>query len=205
MDKRQFADNVKRLREKSGLTQEQLAENSGLSLRTVQRMEGAEVTPRSDTIIMLANALNVSPAQLADWSLKENRKYLAAVNLSALTFMVFPLLGIIFPVMMWLSSKDHITHLEKTTRKIVNFQITWGIIFICVIIPVIIRSLTFSRDPFIMLGPDSMIAYTFIFKSGIFLLLLLLLYNIIITIVNCFRALHGKEESYFPSIRFLKY
>ena len=42
-----LAKRVKELRKRNGITQELLAENSGLSLRTVQRIENGETQPVS--------------------------------------------------------------------------------------------------------------------------------------------------------------
>jgi len=45
------------LRQKLGLTQKELAESCNLSLRTIQRIESAEVTPRSHTVKVILSAL----------------------------------------------------------------------------------------------------------------------------------------------------
>ena len=41
---------LKELRNRKGLSQEQLAEDSCLSLRTIQRIEKNETVPRGDTL-----------------------------------------------------------------------------------------------------------------------------------------------------------
>ncbi len=46
MERSDLAKRVKELRTKKGLSQEQLAEASGLSLRTIQRIENGETLPR---------------------------------------------------------------------------------------------------------------------------------------------------------------
>jgi transcriptional regulator with XRE-family HTH domain len=48
---------VKDLRNRKGFSQEQLAEESRLSLRTIQRIEKGESTPRGDTLSKLTRAL----------------------------------------------------------------------------------------------------------------------------------------------------
>jgi transcriptional regulator with XRE-family HTH domain len=102
MSKSELSKRVKELRSRKGLSQEQLAENSGLSLRTIQRIENGETEPRGDTLKRLMNALDAAPDDLMDWSIAEDKGFLTAVNLSALGFFVFPLLGILIPLIMWI-------------------------------------------------------------------------------------------------------
>lgn len=49
MSNKEFSDRIKELREKKGLSQDELANLSGLSLRTVQRIERNETNPLGDT------------------------------------------------------------------------------------------------------------------------------------------------------------
>jgi len=56
-----LANKVKELRTSKGLSQEELAVRSQLSLRTVQRIEGNETEPRGDTLKRLSTALSVPP------------------------------------------------------------------------------------------------------------------------------------------------
>uniref|UniRef100_UPI00321663EE helix-turn-helix domain-containing protein n=1 Tax=uncultured Draconibacterium sp. TaxID=1573823 RepID=UPI00321663EE len=51
---------IKELRERKGLSQEELCENSGVSLRTIQRIENGESVPRGSTLKNIATSLNVS-------------------------------------------------------------------------------------------------------------------------------------------------
>ena len=60
-----FSKNLKKLRQSRGLTQEQLAENLGISVRYVQTLEGKN-TPnvKLDRLEVLAKALKVKPTDL---------------------------------------------------------------------------------------------------------------------------------------------
>ena len=203
MDKKQFSQNVKDLRNKQGLTQEQLAEKSGLSLRTIQRIEGGEVTPRSDTIIMLSNTFGVSPAELADWSLKEDRGYLALLNLSSLCFLLFPVLGIILPLVLWTSKKDKIQRLDECARNVINFQITWILVLFLVIIWQLLGMINaFDQiqragdiSPSLVSGALSNTFRTFGWVYA---------YNVVFIILNTILSAFGKKEFYFPRIPFLR-
>lgn len=50
---------IKQLRIDKGFSQEELSEKSGLSLRTIQRLENEKTEPRGDTLKRLINALEL--------------------------------------------------------------------------------------------------------------------------------------------------
>ncbi|WP_439556792.1 helix-turn-helix domain-containing protein, partial [Dyadobacter sp.] len=54
------ADQIRALRKSRGFSQETLAENAGINLRTLQRIEAGNVEPRGETLRLLAQAMNVS-------------------------------------------------------------------------------------------------------------------------------------------------
>lgn len=61
-----FAEKVKAARTELGLTQTQLGETVGLSLRTILAYEKGEKYPRASTMLKLAKALKVSVKYLSD-------------------------------------------------------------------------------------------------------------------------------------------
>lgn len=97
---------IKELRIRQGLSQDELASQSGLSLRTIQRIENGESDPRGDTLKRLAQALHVSMDELIDWQILEDRNLVTMLALSQLSFLVFPLLGIIVPLVLWVMNKQ---------------------------------------------------------------------------------------------------
>ena len=66
MENSELQKRVKELRIRKGFSQEELADKSGLSLRTIQRMENGDTYPRGDTLKRLAIALQVSPDKIID-------------------------------------------------------------------------------------------------------------------------------------------
>jgi transcriptional regulator with XRE-family HTH domain len=60
----QFAVNLRRLRENAELTQDGLSDLSGLHSTEISRLERGVRDPRLSTIVRLARALRVEPAQL---------------------------------------------------------------------------------------------------------------------------------------------
>jgi len=61
-----FAHNVRHLREAIGLSQEKLAEKSGLHRTYIGSIERTEKVPSLLTILKIAKALNVHVSQLID-------------------------------------------------------------------------------------------------------------------------------------------
>ena len=61
-----IGDRLRELRKRSLLTQEQLAEKSGVGVTTIVRIERNQVEPQGRTIRKLAGALDVEPAELLE-------------------------------------------------------------------------------------------------------------------------------------------
>jgi putative transcriptional regulator len=59
-----FADMLREVREKAGLSQSALAERAGLPVRSIQNWEQGHRTPRALAVLTLAKALGVGPGQL---------------------------------------------------------------------------------------------------------------------------------------------
>lgn len=208
MSNQNLAKNIKELRNRKGISQELLAEKSGVSLRTVQRIENGESEPRGDTLVRLANGLDVAPDELTDWELIENRAFIFNLNTSALLFLLFPILGVIVPFILWANNKDKIRHARQVGAEIINFQITWSILyFICFPFAMVIRMATiFDKieqtgdiSPSIVSSHINQNLYIFI---GLWLLISG--YNLALIIVNIARSNKGKTVKYFPKIRFIK-
>ena len=64
MTNEKLAQVVKELRKGKALSQEELAKNSGLSLRTIQRVENGETEPTGETLKRISSALDVTPNEL---------------------------------------------------------------------------------------------------------------------------------------------
>ena len=71
MIKKKFGEQLKTLRKIANLTQEQLAEDIGINLRQLARIEAGESFVSSDTLYNICRVLNVSPKSLFDFYLQE--------------------------------------------------------------------------------------------------------------------------------------
>lgn len=186
-----LSSKVKELRNRKGISQETLAEESGLSLRTIQRIENGETNPTGDSLKRLSGALNINPDELIDWTIKEDKRYLTFMNLSALTFIFFPLLGIIVPFMLWTSRKDKLKNINKIARDLINFEITWTIALFFV--PIILFLFT-------KIG----ILENLSLKIIITVVALMYFLNIMFIIFNTLRITNNKDVVYYSIIKFLR-
>ncbi len=140
---------IKELRLQSGISQYELAEISQLSLRTIQRIENGETAPRGDSVKRISKALNINVEALtvetptiSEPLLKENKWVLFLINFSALGFLIYPFLGVIFPMILWIIFKDEIMLANKTGKKVIKSQVIWCILLFIVYFYVFILQLS---------------------------------------------------------------
>lgn len=60
----QLGANIRRLRERAGLTQDDLAEQTGIAVRSLSRIETGAMRPSLATVVEIAGALGVPVARL---------------------------------------------------------------------------------------------------------------------------------------------
>ena len=188
MDNFDLTKKVKELRTRRGLSQEQLADLTLLSLRTIQRIENGENVPRGDTLKRLAVALNVSPDEIIDWQVEEDRNVLFLLNFSQLGLLAFPLLGIIIPLAIWIIKKDKVKDVDVVGKAILNFQFSWVI------------ALCFS---FIM---TLLISQKFHFGLGVLEVIIadFYIYAVMVILISAIKIRKGKVVQYKPAFRFLQ-
>jgi transcriptional regulator with XRE-family HTH domain len=63
---KKFGQHVKQLREKAGLTQEQLANDMNVEISQISRIELGKVNTSLCTMVKLAEMLKISPSKLLD-------------------------------------------------------------------------------------------------------------------------------------------
>lgn len=199
--KNTLGQKIKELRAQKGYSQEQLANLTELSLRTVQRIENGETEPRGDSLIRLANAFGVTPNDLIDWQEQEDRGFLAFMNLSALSFIVFPLFGVIIPLALWIFKKEKIKDVNVVGKKLLNFQITIGLfLYVWYAIPFAMLIFKIRDMNNGMISPPKPGLVPFLMFLG----LAFYLFNVVMIIVNAMRSYKTGEVFYRPAIRFLK-
>lgn len=134
----QLSEKLSRLRKSKGISQELLAENSSISLRTIQRIETGNVTPRPHTLKTLAETLGVAiedlytPPSLTTEAPNLAVAKLRMINFSALAGFVIPLSNVIIPTLYWNRNRSN-TLIEKAGKKIIGFQLLWTLATLLVV------------------------------------------------------------------------
>lgn len=180
---------IAEIRKKKGFSQEELAENSKVSLRTIQRIEKDETDPRGATLKAVCDALQINIEDILDYGKHEDKTYLIFLHLSVLVFCVIPFGNIILPLILWLNKRDKIVDVNIQGVNILNFQIVWTILSN-------IAMLTFAVFK-IMHYPN----------ANWFIVVFFVLYiiNFIYPIVNAILIKKGKTGKFYPEIiRFVK-
>jgi len=149
---------LKKIREKQNLTQEELAEKSGLSVRTIQRIE-AGTEPKGYTLKTLASSLDVLESDLLipenpieelivetpiieelvlpiENILTENWTLIKIINLSSLPFCWFPIANFLPPLLIMLISKQK----SPIIKQIISLQI-----IIAIIAPIVFLIIAFLK------------------------------------------------------------
>tara|TARA_R110000868_G_scaffold410693_5_gene699833 strand:- start:9911 stop:10426 length:516 start_codon:yes stop_codon:yes gene_type:complete len=129
---------IKNLRIKKGLTQEQLAEETSISVRTIQRIENGEVEPRAHSIHKIAEALEINYEDIVsqDNSTLELANGLAwkiAIHACAIFIIPLPSLGI------WLWKKSTVPDIKLHAIASINFQLNMlAVLFLANLLSILI-------------------------------------------------------------------
>ncbi|SEG48454.1 protein of unknown function [Halpernia humi] len=131
---------LKTIRELQNLTQEELSEKSGVSVRTIQRIESGK-DPKGFTLRALAKELNIPETKLLNKKMEANENSelsenenspeelpinfskLKLINLSSIPFIILPLLNFLIPAMLMYTMKQT----NAITKQIISLQIIWSI------------------------------------------------------------------------------
>ena len=138
---------LKSIREEKGYTQSDLATKTGLSLRTIQRLEGSNKVPKGYSLTVLAEEFEMDPSALQDRFkvVKQSRESeittIKIINLSILSFLGIPFGNLIIPFIVWRFNRDS-QFVDNIGRRIVNFQILFSLV-ICLVL--IITPFTISK------------------------------------------------------------
>ena len=111
---------IQHLREEKNLTQTELAEKSGLSLRTIQRIEAGNV-PKGYTLKALAFFFETEPEKLIPNKVILNVERAKLINISSLAGLIIPFGGVILPLILTYKTKDQQN--KELGKNMVSLQI----------------------------------------------------------------------------------
>lgn len=127
-------------RKKKGLTQEQLAELTNITVRTIQRLESGESVPRPYTLKAIAAALDTTfevltgstpdghPVASKDQHNTEDEKhFLQILCLSCFSYLVIPLVHFLVPAFLLKRSGLQNPGVIARGRSVVRLQIYWAV------------------------------------------------------------------------------
>ena len=186
MEQSNISNIIKSLRINRGLTQEQLAESTQLNLRTIQRIENNETTPRGDTLKRIADSLKIPESEIIGLDMSKDRNVLILMTLSQLTFLLFPLLGILIPMVIWLIRKDKDPFVDREGKVILNFQLFWVFLFLVLFLLFLFSN--FFHTVSLFFSPSILIIYLIV---GFMILF------------HSIRIWKGKRSFYFPYLKIL--
>lgn len=185
---------LKSIRELQNLTQEELSEKSGISVRTIQRIEAGR-EPKGYTLRVLAETFGVQEKELLNKPFEiENKEdcnqetivneepipvnysIIKLVNLSSLPFIVLPLFNILIPLILMFTMKVK----NPITKQIISLQIMWTIV----------APIVFMLGIFLKLGN----------KFTLVIMILLVLSNVYIVLRNA--AEIDKNRKLYYSLNF---
>ncbi len=176
-----IGNKIRELRTNKGMTQEDLAAKTDLSVRTIQRIENGEVDPRLYTLNLIAKALEVELEALDEKQEEihqqrlnaEHQKWYALLHISGLFCFLIP------PLLIWILKKEDIPGINKHAVQVINFQLSM----------------------WIYLFSAAMLVFLII---GIPILIFLGLWSSVIIVVNSLRVLNNEEVKYPCSLNLLK-
>jgi transcriptional regulator with XRE-family HTH domain len=175
------------LREQANFTQEELSQKSGISVRTIQRIESGQI-PKGYTLKALSNALGVEESFFLqnEENTETNQdevKWSKILNFLTFPFIVIPPLNILVPLTIMFVKKQN----TVTNRKLISIQILWSLIAIVLFgIVLILNDWLFIESKFKLLIP-----------------LIWLLINAIIIIRNAMELNKSSNPRILPSINLL--
>lgn len=147
----EISSRVKTYRRQRNLSQEELADLAGLSLRTIQRIEKGESVGSAYTLRTLAGALQLSLEDLmapqsppSTVPNPASLHYLLRLNWSSLIGIILPLANIVIPaILLWRNRHDQLV--RQRGQQIVSFQLIWTMstLLMMLVIPLLSAGLSF--------------------------------------------------------------
>ena len=183
-----LGNKILELRTQQGLTQEDLAVASGVSSRTIQRIEQGETEPRGETLKLISIALDYD-FNGATTNERLDKTILFFIQLSNM------FLFILFPILVLIWNNRASDDLEREAKKAINYQLSHIVILI------------FLTAVLVIAGVVPALITIF---GGIFLVLIFIVMSStaiiswIISIANMLRINDTKQMKYPRIIRFMK-
>jgi transcriptional regulator with XRE-family HTH domain len=170
---------IKEKRMLKGMTQEELAAKTDISIRTIQRIENDEVDPRTFTLQTIASVLEITYDELVTINKPDTKEeytsnesvWVATIHFTSILLLVLPQLII------WIWKKDKIKGINKHAIDSINFQLSM-ILYIAIAIGILVIK----------------------WFIGLAIIILLCILIIVASIIATIKAIDGKDYKYPLSI-----
>lgn len=196
------SERIKEFRINKGLSQEELSEISNISIRTIQRMESGKFTLKGDSLKKLAKALEVPIESILAVDKKEDLGSLSLIAISGVSYLIHPFLGILLPILLWSLNRNRIINADECGKRVVNFQLSWQLLFFSLFIILINNGSFFipynfgvtawSNDIFGPLNSS--------WQKNVIIVVYFL--NLLLTLLNMIRIRNNKLPIFLLSFRF---
>jgi len=165
MNNQSLAERLKYHRKSKGFSQEELSNKTNVTVRTIQRIEKAEVNPHLNTIKLLSVALDIEVNELLPLANPKEetikKKWLLLLHATPLLGIFIPLCNVLLPLFIWIHKREDNPIYNEHGIKVINFQITtlllailsfvslltiekWGFIIFIAIVPIIVGIVIFN-------------------------------------------------------------
>ena len=124
-----LSQKISAARNKKGITQEELAGLMKVSVRTIQRIESGESSPRKYTLKAVAEALDLSFEELSleavDDDTEETKHFLTLLCVSCFSYLLLPYIHFLIPSWLLKNRKEQNAVAQQFARKVIRTQIYW--------------------------------------------------------------------------------
>lgn len=130
-----IGEKIKDLRLLKGYSQEGLANHSGVSIRTIQRIEKGEVVPRGQTLQLLCEVLDVSIEELSFRVASEQPVVNTSVKvlyLLVLVGLVVPFGNVLGPLVGWGFKKEEDSFVDVVGKNVILTQVVYSIVIVLI-------------------------------------------------------------------------
>jgi len=185
MKQPELGKKISEIRKQKGLTQEELVEQCNINVRTIQRIEAGEVTPRSYTVKVILEALGVSINEISQ---EENLEFLENLDLIKNPVRKLNLAWIFGIVFFLISFAEYPLDFMRIDGKLIHIENLWYLL----VKVVSVISFTFFMYGFVVTGK--------VFKNSLlyFSTLFLLIFNAMFASFDIV-TLYVFEDAFMPA------
>ena len=203
MEKTTAAAKIIHYRKLKGMTQETLAELTGVNIRSIQRIEAGDVNPRLFTLKAIADILEVNLEELLPEPTQHELNQLAAFHLTPAAFFLFPVFGnVLVLFVFWMLKREENTGINTQGRDLINAQLTYSLI--AGVVYLINTSFALAA----MFFPGSPLVLKYFMHIPVYMLIgitFAVILFAILPVLNAVRVYHGKFPFKYPlQIKFFK-